>query len=733
MIKNNYIVLLVFFIVIIISNQIIIQVDISRQSSDAKTINIAGKQRMFSQQITKMALYASEVKNSPFYNNDIATLERIIDTFKTKQKQLIETNKKQYRNTGVAALFTKNNPYFEQLVSSSENLIKDPDNETVFNNFIVTVKSNEGHFLRTMDAIVNGYQKISESRLNLLKKVQLYFITFTSISLLALLFFMFLPLFRKNKALTSLNEELEKFKQEVKDKEKENVNISNILERLSEIARIGTWEVDLKSNKLLLSKITKEIYGVAPDYELPNMEEGMNFYKEGYSRDKIQEVVAKSIENNEPYDEELELVTQKGKSVWVRTIGEPEYKDGECVRLYGIFQDINKVKQAQLNLKTVNDELNAIFNSGPISILRTDINGIITYFNKGAETLLGYKSEEIVNIHTPAILHKEGELKERAKALSKDFGTEISGFDVFTTIPTRKNTFESRKWTYIRKNGSELIVQLIVNAIKNDTGEIIGYLGVATDITKEVAKETKLLKTKNNLEAASKQLLNQNKQLANFAHITSHNLRSPISNLNSLLTLYDLYETQKEKDEIFTKFRTVISHLTSTLDILVLAISTKQKDIADLELEELYFEKKFIKIKEILSGDIINTNATISADFSQINKITYNRPYLESIMINLVGNALRYSSPDRKLEVKLKSRIKNGMVQLLVSDNGLGIDLEKNGHKIFGLNKVFHRHPDSKGVGLYIVKNQIESLGGSISCVSKINKGSTFIVTFKTN
>jgi sensor histidine kinase regulating citrate/malate metabolism len=91
---------------------------------------------------------------------------------------------------------------------------------------------------------------------------------------------------------------------------------------------------------------------------------------------------------------------------------------------------------------------------------------------------------------------------------------------------------------------------------------------------------------------------------------------------------------------------------------------------------------------------------------------------------------LRYSSPKRTPKIQVTTSIKEGKTQLVVADNGLGIDLKKHGNKLFGLNKVFHRHKDSKGVGLYIVKNQVTSLKGTISCMSEVDKGSTFTITF---
>ena len=728
MIKNKYIVILIFFVVIIITNQVIVQVDISRQSSDAEIINTAGRQRMYSQQIAKMALYAREVENSPFYEKDIEILEKILDSFKRANEYLQKVNEVNYKKSSLKTLFKKNQPFYNNILQSSTALVKNPNNKTAFNSFIVSVKQNEKQYLNSMDAIVDEYQNISENRLALLKKVQLFFITFTSIALIVLFFFIFLPLFRRNKALTFLNIELEKFKAEVKKKEKEKKSVEQILERTNAVARIGTWEVDMITNKITWSKVTREIHEVDENF-VPKMETGINFYKEGYSRDKIQEVLQDSIENNSTYDVELEIVTAKGNVVWVRVIGEAEFDNGKCIRLYGIFQDINERKIQQLKLNNVNEELKVIFDSGPISIIRTNKDGLITHFNKGAELLLQYSYEEVIGKPPPNAIHDKKEVFKRSEELSKLYNTEISGLQTITAV-AEKNGFESRRWTYYRKDGTSFPVQLVVTAIKNFKGEIIAFLGVGTDISEIVEKETNLIKTKTNLEAVTEKLIEQNNQLANFAHITSHNLRAPISNLNSLLNLHNIAEGKEEEELIFSKFRTVIDHLSSTLNTLVEAIKIKEKKGSELELKELSFENVYKKTVELLSGDIINTDAEFECDFSEIKKISYNETYLESIFTNLLSNSLRYSSTERKTKIEVKTRIKKGKTQLLFSDNGLGIDLNKHENKLFGLNKVFHRHKDSKGVGLYIVKNQIESLGGSISCISKVDKGTTFVITF---
>jgi PAS domain S-box-containing protein len=691
----------------IIANQIIVSVSIFEQSSNGETINIAGKQRMYSQQITKLALYLNDVNRSPSRIQGITNLQKAIESFKKADAYLKQKNILFNNSESINILFKKNTPYFNKIITSYSEFIENPDNEAVYTQFLETLENNEKPFLITMDAIVSEYEKFSENRLSFLKKLEYYFIGFTSISLFTFTFFMFLPMFKKNKELTNLNIELKKFKKEVEKKEVEKKRVEENLLRTNSVARIGIWEVDLINQQVFWSKITKEIHNTDDDY-IPSLENAVKFYKEGYSRNKITEVIANTVKSNTPWDEELQIVTAKGKDIWVRAIGQAEFINDKCVRLYGTFQDINTVKVAQIELNKVNEELNAILDSGTISIIRTDTNGIITYFNEGAETLLGYKSEELVNKETPAIFHDKEAIIERGKELSLKYNKEINGFDVLTTI-AREDKVDSRKWSYIKKDGSSIDMQVSISAIKDENNNIIAFLGVGTDITK---------------------LTKQNTQLASFAQIASHNLRAPVSNLNSLLDLYDICETTEEKELTFSKFRTVIAHLSETLNTLIEAIKIKEAKQSKIEIKTLSFSKKLKKTVEIISEEINRLNAVITSNFSAVDTIKYNESYLESIFINLISNSLKYSSPERPPKIEVTTTINEGKIELKITDNGLGIDLKKHGHKLFGLNQVFHRHKDSKGVGLYIVKNQIESLKGTISCTSEIHKGTTFIITF---
>ena len=491
-------------------------------------------------------------------------------------------------------------------------------------------------------------------------------------------------------------------------------------------ATIFPREVDLVYNKIYWSKITKEIHEVDGNYE-PILESAINFYAEGESRIIIQNAVTNAIENGAGFDVEVQLQTYKGNLIWTRSIGQVKFLNGKCVGIYGTFQDINKIKTTEIALSFANNELKAIFDSSPIAIIGTTPEGLITHFNKSAENMLQYKASEVIDKLTPVVLHKEDEILDRQKELSEFYKKEIIGFNVFIE-GAKNNSIEARKWTYIKKDGTELPIELVVTAIKDVENKITGFLGLAIDISERLQNESKILEAKESLEILTKKLTDQNKQLAGFAHITSHNLRSPVGNLNALLGFYKMGESIEEKEMLMEKFEIVINHLTNTLDTLVDAI--KIKETKETDMVKLNFKDVYDKTTETLIGQIMQTQAKITFDFSKAPEIVYNQTYLESIFLNLFTNALKYKSKEKTPEIFVETLLLHNKPVLKITDNGLGIDLIKNGDKLFGLNKTFHRHAEAKGVGLYLTKTQIEAMGGQIYAQSEVNVGTTFIIEF---
>ena len=217
----------------------------------------------------------------------------------------------------------------------------------------------------------------------------------------------------------------------------------------------------------------------------------------------------------------------------------------------------------------------------------------------------------------------------------------------------------------------------------------------------------------------------QNKRLLNFSYIVSHNLRSHTSNIKTILDFLENTASPKEQEEMFAHLRTVTSRLDDTLYDLNEVVSI-QKNI-NLVTEPLPLYEYVERARQVLSEQIHLKKAAIHNYIPQDITVNYNPAYLESILLNLLSNALKYSHPDRTPIIEFKFLPDtDGTMMLCISDNGLGIDLVKNKDKIFGMYKTFHGNKDAKGLGLFITKNQVEAIGGALEVESEPNVGTTF-------
>jgi signal transduction histidine kinase len=239
-------------------------------------------------------------------------------------------------------------------------------------------------------------------------------------------------------------------------------------------------------------------------------------------------------------------------------------------------------------------------------------------------------------------------------------------------------------------------------------------------------RTAELNRTNKNLESLTEKLNEQNTKLKNYIHIVSHNLRSHSVNLNYLVRYLKEDNDKETHVSLMKNLEDVIKNLTETLDTLVETV--KIQDNHTVESAYIKFEETLKTIKTILLNDIEKNNASINSNFEEAPKVFYPKAYLESILLNLISNSLRYKSNNRTPNIMVKSYLGKEGIYLEISDNGLGMDLTRYGDKLFGLNKTFHRHPEAKGVGLFMVKNQVEAMGGKITVLSEVEKGTTFII-----
>lgn len=272
------------------------------------------------------------------------------------------------------------------------------------------------------------------------------------------------------------------------------------------------------------------------------------------------------------------------------------------------------------------------------------------------------------------------------------------------------------EYRMVAKNGDLIWLRDIVNVVI-ENGEAVRLRGIMIDITKTKEAEK-------DLNASFTLVTEQNKRLLNFSYIVSHNLRSHTSNIASIVALIESSESEEEREQMMELLKTVSSSLNETMLHLNEVINIRTN--IGLVSEPLYLEQYINTVKNVLSEQISSNEVTILTEIPTDAMINYNPAYLESILYNIISNSIRYRHPCRKPIIKINFVKENEINVLQISDNGIGIDLVRNANKIFGMYKTFTNNSDSKGIGLFITKNQVDAMGGTITVESELNIGTTF-------
>ena len=224
-------------------------------------------------------------------------------------------------------------------------------------------------------------------------------------------------------------------------------------------------------------------------------------------------------------------------------------------------------------------------------------------------------------------------------------------------------------------------------------------------------------------------LTEHNNRLTNFAHIVSHNLRSHTSNISMLLDLARQDDPKLIENEYYRNVKVVSDNMNETIHQLSEIVEINSRVSSTLTSQSLL--KSVQKSIKTVDPIIKKNNAKIHLKVETDINVLAVHAYMESIILNLITNAIKYRSPERLPELKITGGIKGEYAFLSFEDNGLGIDLDRHGSKLFGMYKTFHSHAEARGIGLFISKNQIEAMGGKIEVESEINKGAKFTAYFR--
>ena len=497
----------------------------------------------------------------------------------------------------------------------------------------------------------------------------------------------------------------------VKKLKERNEEISNTNERYDIVAKATSdtiWDWSIQNDSFIWNKGIQEVFGYSEE-EIGHTSSW--WFDKIHPEDtlKMSVRIGNFLEQKaEKWQDEYRFQCADGSYKYVYDRGFlVKDTEGKPIRMIGAIQDITKQKEEEQRLKLLETVITQTKDAVVITdtVISEDILPKILFVNPAFSTMSGYQSNEVIGKHPTMFMGPNSDLLELEKL---------------------KSALQSFKECFIetisyKKNGDEYWVNFSMIPVTNNEGEHTHWISIQRDITEEKNKEREK-------EQLIKELTQNNKDLKQFSYITSHNLRAPLSNLIGLLNLVDDIEIKDpELKELLEGFSNSTYQLNETINDLMKIMIIK--DNPTISKEKVLIKDVFENVFNQLSYLISLHSPILKINIDEEMVLEANKAYLESIFLNLFTNSIKYRAQNRKLIITISSAIVDNKLILTFKDNGIGIDLERNKDKIFGLYQRFHNYPDSKGLGLYLVKSQVESMGGIITVESTVGRGTTFTIT----
>ncbi|GCC50482.1 hybrid sensor histidine kinase/response regulator [Chryseotalea sanaruensis] len=464
--------------------------------------------------------------------------------------------------------------------------------------------------------------------------------------------------------------------------------------QIVETAQEGIWVVDRLDKTTFVNGKMCELFGYTPEEMI-----GEEIY--AFMDDEGKEIAANLMQerkNGKSGQGHFKYISKTGKEIWTNISANPLFgEDGSYEGALAMITDITEQKKIEEENKKLSDVASLTVNA----VIVTDIEGRITWVNKGFERITEYTLIEVMG-------QKPGHLLQGPntdKATSKYMGDCIKNSQGFRV--------EILNYS---KSGREYWLDIEVRPIHNSQHKLTGFMAIEQDITDQKKVELERL-------ALIDSLQNRNKDLQQFSYIVSHNLRAPIAKIMGLVSIM---ESESEENKfLLTKLNEEAAQLDEVVKDINTIVSARKS--TKEKMEQIFFETKVNLIRQVLEETISENQATIITDFSAAPNIWSIKSYVYSIMYNLISNSIKYRKTDVPPLIEVRSTQDEKFICLSVKDNGEGIDLVKNGNKLFGLYKRFHTgNVPGKGIGLNLIKTHAESLGGRVEIDSELNKGTTF-------
>lgn len=339
------------------------------------------------------------------------------------------------------------------------------------------------------------------------------------------------------------------------------------------------------------------------------------------------------------------------------------------------------------------------------AVIITDAQQRIEWVNQSFTHYSGYSLEEARGKTPTELLHQEDSPEEMEALQDKLQGAE---------------PFYHETVNY-HKNGRPYWIESYVTPIFDEEGKLSQFIAIENNITERRENWQQLEKS---LEKSRR----QSERLENFAHIISHNFRAYCANIMGLAEELPHHPEGESRREMEASLRHTAQLLMDALEKLGDILRLPESD--QLKLEKRKLQPAVEAVVSQFSQEVTQLQAEIEVEVDETIEIEICDAYFESVLHNLISNALRYRHPDRAPQIRLTAAITHTEIELQVSDNGLGINLDKHREKLFQMRQSIHNHPESKGIGLYLAQGQMRAMHGYITVQSKLNQGSTFVLHF---
>jgi len=516
-----------------------------------------------------------------------------------------------------------------------------------------------------------------------------------------------------NEELQSVNEELYTVNTELQNKVNQLITTTNDLDNLLNSTEIGSIFLDQDLN------IRRFTPAIIKQFALLDTDIGRSIT--GFANSFVDKNIYPEIENvvNKLVVFEKEIKDEKNNHYLMRVL--PYRTDaGQVAGAVLTFIPINELKKATDKFTEVAEKYRAVFENSYDGIMLLDMKGKITSSN---HDFAGFSKEKVVNQSLLKLMpHPYGEVLRLA--MEQVMEGEPSSFFHFEIERTKGK----KQWF------SATVTPVIVQK------EIQGLAFITRDVTELKEKELELRQMGVSLEkqvadrsqelaVRNSELKEINSYLDSFVHGAAHDLRAPITQIKGMLGLFPKIEDTSKKEVVFQEISSCVKRLEKTLTGLIEMIDFQKNN--NRISREINLLESFNDIIEQVEYDIKSTNAEITVDIPEDLTISFIPAYITSIFYNLMSNALKYRDYDKPLKIKVSVQQEFEFFVIKVSDNGIGIDLNRYGHFLFQPFKRLTVEREGTGIGLSIINNVVRKNGGRIEVESNLKKGTQFKVFIK--